>query len=79
MEYLHQLQPREKWTKKEANIETGALVLIKDSNLPPRQWRLGRVQKVFPGADGVVRVAEIRTHQGTLVRPVVKLCPLPSQ
>ena len=32
--------------------------------------------KLFPGKDGIVRVAELKTAQGTIVRPVQKLYPL---
>ena len=38
--------------------------------------RLARVLRVVPGRDGRVRVAEIKTANGVLLRPIVKLCPL---
>ncbi|KAJ8949760.1 hypothetical protein NQ318_005083 [Aromia moschata] len=44
---------------------------------PPLRWQLARVVGVHPGADGVVRVATVRTSTGLMKRPVVKLCPLP--
>ena len=31
---------------------------------------------VVEGQDGLVRTAEVRTHTGTFLRPVVKLCVL---
>ena len=34
---------------------------------------MARITKVFPGEDGVVRVAEIKTEAGILTRPVTKL------
>jgi hypothetical protein len=34
------------------------MVLIKDQNLPPLQWHLGRVSEIFPDNDGVVRVEQ---------------------
>ena len=34
-----------------------------------------RVLEVYPGPDGRVRVAKIQVGRGTLVRPVIKLCP----
>ncbi|KAB0805149.1 hypothetical protein PPYR_02119, partial [Photinus pyralis] len=40
----------------QSNIKPGALVILKEENLPPLQRRLGRVEKTFPGNDGVVRV-----------------------
>ncbi|CAK1581427.1 unnamed protein product [Parnassius mnemosyne] len=47
-----------------------------DSNLPPLEWRSGRVQDVHPGKDGVVRVVTLRTTNGLHKRPVNKLCLL---
>lgn len=75
-EYLHTLQQRPKWFHKSQNLKPGDLVLIKEPNLPPLQWRKARVIRTCPGTDGTVRVVELRTSSGTLLRPTVKLCPL---
>ncbi|KAJ8889418.1 hypothetical protein PR048_008917 [Dryococelus australis] len=42
VEYLHHLQPKVKWTSGEYNIAEGSLVLVKDLNLPPLQWKFDR-------------------------------------
>ncbi|XP_075153596.1 uncharacterized protein LOC142227128 [Haematobia irritans] len=76
-EYLKEIVKRNKWKTVESNLKVGDMVVIRDDNLPPNEWRLGRISEVFPGADGKVRVAEIRTSKGPLVRPIVKLVPLP--
>lgn len=76
-EYLSSLQQRNKWRKENRNIKIGTLVLIKQDNLPPCQWVLGRICEVFPDDAGVVRVASVRTNKGIFKRAVVKLCPLP--
>jgi len=55
----------------------GSMVIIKDTNLPPLQWHLGRVIDIFPGKDGVVRVAMVNTASGPKKRAVHLLCPLP--
>lgn len=78
-EYLHTLQQRNKWNNPEKIIEPGTLVLIKNDLLPPLQWRIGRIEKIHPGSDGISRVATLKTTQGSLQRPLIKLCPLPSQ
>ena len=39
-------------------------------------WPLGRVLEIYPGQDGHVRVVKIQVGEGTLIRPVKKLCPL---
>ncbi|UYV84373.1 hypothetical protein LAZ67_X001963 [Cordylochernes scorpioides] len=55
------------------------LILLKDTISPPAMyWSLGRITKVFPGADGKVRVIEVKTkHQERLTRTVSKIVPLP--
>lgn len=77
-EYLTTLQQRAKWTQRNPNLQINDMVLIVDNQAPPLAWRLGRVVKVMPGTDGVVRVAEILTIQGHLTRPVAKLIALPN-
>ncbi|XP_071578789.1 uncharacterized protein [Temnothorax nylanderi] len=77
-EYLTTLQQRPKWWTSVNQIVVGSLVLIKDSNLSPLRWRRGRVEALHPGSDGVPRVATVRVADGSLVRPLVKLCPLPT-
>ncbi|XP_017876324.1 uncharacterized protein LOC108622755, partial [Ceratina calcarata] len=43
-EYLHELQQRHKWKlDSSGNIKIGSLVLIKEDNIPPMKWRLGRI------------------------------------
>ncbi|XP_045477890.1 uncharacterized protein LOC123683037 [Harmonia axyridis] len=80
LEYLNTLQQRKKWFDKTTDcLSIGTLVLIKDDQLPPLRWRLGRIEKLHHGADKIARVASVRTTQGILQRPVVKLCPLPLQ
>ena len=58
------------------NLKIGDVVLVVDNNSPRGRWLLGRVIKTFPGRDGKVRVAEIKTKNSTLTRPISKLCLL---
>ncbi|XP_046420473.1 uncharacterized protein LOC124179783 [Neodiprion fabricii] len=76
-EYLSELQKRQKWHFNHSNVNVGTLVLLKEENLPPLQWLLGRVVEVHVGADNIVRVATVRTSTGLFKRAVKKLCPLP--
>lgn len=78
-EYLHTLQQRGKWTTTSEPPTAGTLVLLKDENAPPLQWVMGRIVKFHPSRDGTPRVAQIRTKKGVLDRPLVKVCPLPTQ
>lgn len=76
-EYLHSLIQRAKWTKISKPLDLNAIVIIKDDNRSPLQWSMGRVIKLHPGPDGIVRVATIKTKDSIITRPLVRLCPLP--
>lgn len=76
-EYLHTLQQRGKWLEPTSSPKPGVRVLVKNENLPPANWLMARIISVTKAIDGQVRVAEVKTSSGTLVRPLVKLCPLP--
>ena len=58
------------------NLRKGDMVIIKEDNLPPMKWPLGRVLNVFSGDDGAVRVAEIKTPTGVFKRAIHRLAPL---
>lgn len=76
--YLHNCQQRTKWKKnKGTQVDLGSLVLIKESNLPPLKWMLGRVSALHPGEDNVVRVVSIKTKHGELKRAVSRVCVVP--
>nr|XP_018895666.1 PREDICTED: uncharacterized protein LOC109029600 [Bemisia tabaci] len=76
-EYLNELTVRHKWTKNSPNIKEGTLVMLKEDNVPPLNWPLGRVVQCHPGKDGVTRVVTVKTAQNTLKRNVRNVAPLP--
>ncbi|XP_076660035.1 uncharacterized protein LOC143363312 [Halictus rubicundus] len=76
-DYLNTLQQRSKWRREQPPLRTGQLVLLRNSNLPPCKWELGRIKQLHPGDDGHVRVVTVKTSSTELMRPIVKLCPLP--
>lgn len=77
-EYLHQLQQRSKWKTRHAELlQPGTMVLVQDDLLPPLCWPLGRILETFPGADGLVRSASVKTANNTVKRAINKLCILP--
>ncbi|KAJ8969981.1 hypothetical protein NQ317_007028 [Molorchus minor] len=77
--YLHTLQMRLKWNTSSNPIKAGTLVVVIQENIPPLQWPLAVIQTLHPGNDGIARVASIKTKNGAYIRPVAKLCPLPTQ
>ena len=69
-----------KWHHPTRNAQVGDVVVLQEDNLVPARWPLGRVMKVHPGNDGLVRVVTIKTSTGTYKRPVTKIALLlPSQ
>jgi hypothetical protein len=76
MEYLHTLQTRKKWAERLKNIQINDIVLIKEDNMPPCRWALGKVVGTKPGNDGLVRVVVLKTKSGIIVRSIRKLAVL---
>ncbi|XP_062556587.1 uncharacterized protein LOC134221413 [Armigeres subalbatus] len=74
-EYLPTLTRRTKWFQPVKALEPGDVVFVIDVN-KRNGWVRGRVIEVFPGQDGQVRRAVVRTNNGVLTRPVVKLALL---
>lgn len=75
-EYIAELQQRVKWRSCAGQLEKDTLVVLKDDHLPPLRWKLGRIVSVYPGKDGVSRVADVKTASGTVRRAFSKICPL---
>ena len=72
-EYLQTLQPRQKWNKREHNLQVGDIVLLAETDTPRNLWKMALVTNVFPDEKGLVRSVEIKTNQTTIRRPVTKL------
>lgn len=77
-EYLPELQEKVKWKTQHQNIQLGTLVLIKEDNLPPLQWSVGRIKELHPGTDNVVRVVTVKTATGLFKRAIQRICPFPT-
>ena len=77
LEYLNELQTRQKWVKDGIQLKEGMMVLIKEKTASCFQWPLGRVIKLHPGEDGITRTATVKTAESVLKRPAKLLCPLP--
>ncbi|XP_070136097.1 uncharacterized protein [Drosophila bipectinata] len=63
-EYLKELHKRNKWRAPTRDLRVGDMLVIKEDNLPSNEWRLRRVDAVYPGSDGHIRVIDIRTERG---------------
>ncbi|KAJ8980537.1 hypothetical protein NQ317_008334 [Molorchus minor] len=77
-EYVNNLQQRTKWKQQTANeLKPGLMVLLREDNVPPLKWLLGRIVKTYPDSDGTVRVVDIKTRNGMITRAFSKICVLP--
>ncbi|XP_062714134.1 uncharacterized protein LOC134290921 [Aedes albopictus] len=74
-EYLPTLTRRTKWFEPAKPMGPGDLVIIIDEN-KRNGWIRGRIVEVTRGRDGQVRSAVVRTAEGCMKRPVVKLALL---
>lgn len=74
---MNQLQLRTKWRKPLEEPAINEVILIKDENLPPLKWALGRIINIHPGSDGHSRVVTLKTGDNTIKRPITKISKLP--
>lgn len=58
-EYVASLRCRQKWFGVKRDIKIHDIVLISDPNSPRNAWKLGRVDKVFPSDDQLVRKVKV--------------------
>ncbi|GBL79157.1 hypothetical protein AVEN_92401-1 [Araneus ventricosus] len=54
-DYLNNLHLRNKWQFAKNNVSPNDMVILKESDLPPYKWRLGRIQEIIKGSDGYLR------------------------
>ncbi|KAL0861810.1 hypothetical protein ABMA27_009282 [Loxostege sticticalis] len=77
-QYLVMLQNRPKWKGVKPNLQVGTLVILRDENVSPLCWPMGRIVNVMPGKDGKVRALDVKTSKGYIMRTsIMKVCPLP--
>lgn len=90
-DYLSTLIQRKKWKKVEKNAEIGQVVLVMDNNLPPARWLIGKIVRLLPSKDNLIRSVEIevasKNNSGEkykkkttkLTRAIQKICILPTE
>ena len=60
LEYLHQLQRLSKWQHPTNNLKINDVVIIRDDYAFTCHWPVAVVTKVYPGADDLVRVVQLK-------------------
>ncbi|XP_068149410.1 uncharacterized protein [Drosophila tropicalis] len=53
------------WKRPARSLQTGDLVIVSEDHLPSNEWRLGRIERTLPGADGLVRVTDVTTARSS--------------
>ena len=72
-DYLRQLPVSVRKFRQQGQLKVGSVTLIRDDNVPRLMWPLAVVTKLYPGSDGVVRTADLRTARGMRTRAVQRL------
>ena len=77
-EYVRGLRERHNLNhkSKRLTLKEGNVVIIKGDEKDRNHWKLGIVQQLIAGKDGVVRAAKLRAGRGILERAVQYLYPL---
>lgn len=77
-EYLRGLRERHnlKCKPSKKSIAKGDVMIIKGDEKNRGQWRLGIVEELIVGGDGVTRGARLRAGKSTLERPIQHLYPM---
>ena len=68
------LLPPNKWFRIRENVQVAGLVLELHPNHKRSKWKLARATATYPGNDGLVRKARIKTKHSHNDRPMHKLC-----
>ena len=77
----HALSSRKQRNNTNSPVSVGMVVIVRDEQLPHGLWKLGIVQEVLKGQDGLVLAAILRVSSpnrpcSTLKRPIQFLYPL---
>jgi hypothetical protein len=74
--FLQSMTGRKKWRTPARNFTVGDFVLDDWKTAPRGRWRTGRIVRVYPGTDGLVRAADVEFSTGILRRGTNQLALL---
>ena len=61
-EYIPHSGSRKKWFSSQKNLKVGEVVVVIDTDMARRDWKVGRIEQVYPGNDGLVRVVDVKVR-----------------
>lgn len=73
LEYLSQLQSRQKWNTKQRNVSVGDVVILKEDESPRNRWPCAIVDEVYPSDDGNVRKVRVRMADSNIDKNGVRI------
>ncbi|UYV78593.1 hypothetical protein LAZ67_16002087 [Cordylochernes scorpioides] len=73
IEYFGFLRQETRRLKTTIPLKVGDMVLIGQESLKRLHWPLARIIQLYPGKDGLLRVAKVKTSSGDKIRPIQKL------
>ncbi|GFY45637.1 putative RNA-directed DNA polymerase from transposon X-element [Trichonephila inaurata madagascariensis] len=62
-----------------SELRLGEIVLIGDDIKKRIHWPLAKVIRLLPGKDGKIRIVELKTRTGTMLRPIQRVYYLEGQ
>ena len=74
-QYLQASQERQEWNGVRRNMQVDDIVLLIEDDVTRSKWPMGRVTKVHPSDDELVRKVDVKvaSSKNPLTRPVTKL------
>ncbi|XP_050685659.1 uncharacterized protein LOC126980084 [Leptidea sinapis] len=75
-EYLCNLNQRYKWQSKLYEPKLNDVCIVRDDNIPPSKWILGKITQKHVGPDNVTRVVTLKCKNGFIKRPLSKISVL---
>lgn len=64
---------RKAWQAERRNVQVDDVIVMADNNALRGKWSIGRVLEVYPGRDGCVHNAKVKTPAGEYKRTVTKI------
>ena len=71
--YLPHIGSHQKWFCPMENLKVGDVVTVIDQNAARREWKVGRVERTYPGRDQLVRDVDVRVGEKVLKRPITRI------
>ncbi|XP_050508912.1 uncharacterized protein LOC126886111 [Diabrotica virgifera virgifera] len=59
--------------RREDFVKVGDVVMVGSDNAKRINWPMGKIIELYSGQDGIQRVAKVKTKNGVLVRPCLRL------